>query len=330
MRIVIIGVGAMGSLFAGRISPLTKVIMLGNWPEQLATLNKQGLRLIHPDGRESQIEVNATNETRTAGKADLALVLVKGWQTKRAAGQAREIVGEKGLALTLQNGLGNLEILTETVGESQAALGVTSEGATMIGPGVVRHAGKGLTHLATTPETTRRLQEVAELFNTAGFRSHLVDSATSLVWGKLAVNAGINPLTALLQLPNGYLVEDPVAQSLMCIAAEEAAAVARAQGIKLPYESASTRTIEVARATANNRSSMAQDIARGMPTEIDTISGAISRYGQKHGVQTPINDVLIRLVKAQVDGGDWQDELANLPLEYQDLFRELSRVEIKA
>lgn len=329
MRIVIIGVGAMGSLFAGRISPLAEVIMLGNWPEQLAILNKEGLRLIHPEGRESLIDVEATNETRTAGKADLALVLVKGWQTKRAASQAQEIVGDTGLALTLQNGLGNLEILAEAVGESRVSLGVTSEGATMMAPGVVRHAGKGLTHLALTPETAGHLGEVAALFNTAGFKTHLVESATSLVWGKLAVNAGINPLTALLQVPNGYLDEDPVARALMCQAAEEAAAVARAQGIDLPYESASERTIEVARATASNRSSMAQDIARGMPTEIDAISGEISRYGQKLGLLTPINDILIRLVKAQIETGNWQNEIANLPLEYQERFRKLSQVEIK-
>lgn len=330
MRIVIIGVGAMGSLFAGRISPLTEVLMLGNWPEQLAKLNEQGLRLIHPDGQESRIEVKATNDTKEAGQADLALVLVKGWQTERAAGQAKEIVGDSGLALTLQNGLGNLEILVKTVGKSQASLGVTSEGATMIGPGVVRHAGRGLTHLANTPETAGRLEEIAELFNSAGFTTHLVESATSLVWGKLAVNAGINPLTALLQVPNGYLYENPVAQALMCQAAEEAAAVAQALGIDLPFESASERTIEVAKATATNRSSMAQDIARGMPTEIDTISGAISRYGQKYDVRTPINNILIRLVKAQIENDNWQVELNNVPIDYQARFRELSKVELKA
>jgi 2-dehydropantoate 2-reductase len=330
MRIVIIGVGAMGSLFAGRISPLTEVVMLGNWPEQLATLNKQGLQMIHPDGRESRIKVKATNEINKAGKAELALVLVKGWQTERAAKQAKEIVGDSGLALTLQNGLGNLEILAGTVGKNQASLGVTSEGATMIGPGVVRHAGKGVTHLATTPETAGRLKEIAEIFNRAGFKTHLVGSATSLVWGKLAVNAGINPLTALLQVLNGYLYEDPVARALMCQAAEEAAAVAKALGIDLPYESASDRTIEVAKATAANRSSMAQDIARGMPTEIDTISGAISHYGQITDVLTPLNDVLIRLVKAQIETGDWRHELVNLPDNFRERFRDLAQVEIEA
>jgi 2-dehydropantoate 2-reductase len=274
--------------------------------------------------------VKATNDTRAAGQADLALILVKGWQTERAADQAKEIVADSGLALTLQNGLGNLEILANTVGESRASLGVTSEGATMVSPGVVRHAGKGLTHLATTPETADRLGPIAELFNRAGFNTHLVESATSLVWGKLAVNAGINPLTALLQVPNGYLYKNPVARNLMCQAAEETAAVAHALGIDLPYESASERTIEVAKATAANRSSMAQDIARGMPTEIDAISGAISRYGKKVGIRTPINNVLIRLVKAQIETGDWQNELDKLPLEYQDRFRDLTKAGMKA
>ncbi|MCI0578500.1 MAG: 2-dehydropantoate 2-reductase [Chloroflexi bacterium] len=299
MRVAIVGIGAMGCLFAGRLSSLVDVIMAGNWQEQIATLNTHGLRLIHPDGRETHHRVKATDNQDVIGRADLALVVVKSPKTASAADVARQALGENGLALTLQNGLGNLEILAAVVGQERAALGVTSEGATLLAPGLVRHAGAGLTHLATTSATAGRLEEVAALFRAAGFVTHLVEDADSLVWGKLAVNAGINPITALLQLPNGFLAENEAARKVMEEAAEETAAVARAQGITLPYASAGRRALEVAQATAANLSSMAQDMARGEPTEIEAICGAVVRLGRRYGVPTPANELLLRLIQAK-------------------------------
>ena len=328
MRIVIIGIGAMGSLFAGRLSVLADIVMIGNWPSQLSALQDQGLLLIHPDGAESRLSVSATNNYHEVGGADLALVLVKGWQTAQVTLQVRQLLSSDGMALTLQNGLGNLEILAEVIGFHRVALGVTSEGANMISPGVVRHAGKGQTHLATTPETTGKMAEIAVLFNAAGFETYLVDDADGLIWGKLAVNAGINPLTGLLQVPNGYLVEEPVARDIMCRSAEETAAVAMAQGIKLPYESASERTIEVAKATAANRSSMAQDLARGMPTEIEMISGAIVRYGLTFGIPTPLNEALLRLVNAQKKTGAWRTNISQLQPAVRSEFQALAQLEV--
>lgn len=327
MRVVIIGVGAMGSLFAARLNGSVDLTLLGNWPEQLAALAGDGLRLVHLDGHETRHFLKATDQTSDLEKADLALILVKGWQTTRAARQAAQILQPDGIALTLQNGLGNLEIIIEEMGIEQAALGVTSEGATMVGPGLVRHAGTGITHLATTPSTEDRLAEVAVLFQQAGFQTHLVNNATTLVWGKLAINAGINPITGLLQVPNGFLAVNDEARLLMCQAAEEAAAVAAAQGVALPYASASQRAIEVARATATNRSSMAQDVARGMPTEIDSICGAIIRLGEAYGVATPVNQAFYRLVKSQVSTGDWLSEIENLPEDLRISGNMLARLE---
>jgi len=328
MRIVIIGVGAMGSLFAGRLSPLTEVVMLGHWPEQLAALKGQGLLLMHPDGQESRVKVQATDSLTEAGRAEIVLVLVKSWQTRRAAGQARQIISSGGLALTLQNGLGNLEILAESVGDERATLGVTSEGANMIAPGIVRHAGRGQTHLATLGHQLQNISQLADLFRAAGFESQLVDSARSLVWGKLAVNAGINPLTGLLQVANGYLTQDTIARDLMCRAAEETATVALAQGIKLPYPSAAERTLEVATATAANRSSMAQDLARGTPTEIEAISGAIIKSGKRLACPTPVNEALCHLVKAQIQDGHWRNKVNDLSEQITGEFRALARLQV--
>jgi 2-dehydropantoate 2-reductase len=193
--------------------------------------------------------------------------------------------------------VGNWEKLAEAVGPGRAALGITAQGATIPVPGQVRHAGQGPTYLARLPGRERLLSQLSDLFNQAGLETTLVDQADSLVWGKLAINAGINPLTALLEIPNGALAEDNTLRQIVAAAANEVAAVAAARGIEFPFADAAGRTIEVARATAKNRSSMLQDISRGAPTEIEAISGAVVRYGRQVGVPTPVNEFLWRAIK---------------------------------
>jgi 2-dehydropantoate 2-reductase len=297
MNIAIFGVGAMGTLFGSRLDPLARVTLFGNWPEQIETLRRQKLTVTHPDGSQTQHRLQATNDLNELAPVDLAIILVKSHQTTRAARQAANVLRPDGLAITLQNGLGNLEKLAEAVGVERAGLGITAQGATTLAPGHVRHAGEGPTHLAILPGREQQIRQVAELFNAAGLETTLVASANSLLWGKLAINAGINPLTALLEVPNGQLNLDQRLRQLMAGAANEVARVASAQGIQLPYPNAASRATEVAQATANNRSSMLQDISRGAPTEIDAISGAVVQLGQELGIPTPINQYLLGLVK---------------------------------
>jgi 2-dehydropantoate 2-reductase len=181
-------------------------------------------------------------------------------------------------------------------------LGITAQGATVIAPGQLRHAGNGPTYLALTPGLAEPLREVVALFNEAGLETSLVDNASSLVWGKLAINAGINPLTALLEVPNGALVENESWRQIMAAAAREVAQVAAAQGITLPFSDAASRTAEVSQATSSNRSSMLQDVSRTAPTEIDAISGAVVRFGRLLGIPTPVNESLLRLMKEKEAG----------------------------
>ena len=309
MKIVIIGSGAMGSLFACRLSSLADIVMLGTWSEQLFTVGSSGLLMQQPNGQESLHYFSTTSKPDVVGKSDVVLVLVKTWQTSRAAQQANQVLTHNGIAITLQNGLGNRQVLAAKLGESRVVQGITSEGAMMITPGVVRHAGHGLSHIAAKKGNQSLVSELVLLLNLAGFNTELVESTDSLIWGKLTVNSGINPLSALLQVPNGTLAEHIATRDLMCLAAEETAAVARAQGIPLPYESASDRVVEVAHATAQNRSSMAQDIARGTPTEIDSINGAIIRIGQSMRIETEVNQIFFSLIRSQIETGEWRSRI---------------------
>jgi len=304
LQIVILGIGAMGCLFGSKLKEHADIYLVGSWPEQIKALQRNGLEVITPQGTRTHHHLTVTPELSTVPASDVVLVLVKSYQTVRAARQAAQILKPEGVAITLQNGLGNLEILAQAVGETRAVMGVTAQGATVLGPGQLRHAGDGPTHLARVTGQDQILASVSDLFKRVGLETTLVDDAASLVWGKLAINAGINPLTALLRIPNGALVEDDILARIMAGAAQEVARIAAARGIGLPYDDAAVRTAEVSRATAANRSSMLQDVDREAPTEIDAISGAVVRAGEQTHVPTPINHFLWQLMKAQEAGQD--------------------------
>jgi 2-dehydropantoate 2-reductase len=298
INIAIFGVGAMGCLFGARLTPHADVTLIGRWPEQLDALRRGPLRVIAADGSVEDIRLRATNDPRAVGTADVALILTKAPKTDAAGRDAAAILAPDGLAITLQNGIGNLEALARQVGVARASLGVTTQGAAMEGPGRLRFGGPGLTTLATRPEIAARVRALGDVLERAGMPTSIADDVTGLVWGKLAVNAGINPLTALLRVPNGALLDSAWALGILRAAANEVAAVAAAQRIELPFDDAAARAEEVARLTARNRSSMLQDVLRGTETEIEAICGAVARAGDAAGVPTPANRLLHELVKA--------------------------------
>ena len=297
--LLIVGTGALATLFAARLSASGEhVTMLGTWQAGLEALRQHGARLSSTDGSEQAFHVQVTDDPTACRGAREVLVLVKSWQTERAAVQLEACLGQDGVALTLQNGLGNYEILARVLGESRVALGMTTSGATLLAPGLARPGGEGV----ITVERHPRLSPLDVKLKAAGFIVNIVEDAQSLLWGKLIVNAAINPLTALLQIPNGELLERPAALDLMAQLARESAQVAAAQNIKLPFEDPVLAAEDVARRTAANRSSMFQDINRCAPTEIDAICGAITRLGEQHGISTPVNRVCWQMVKSVVQG----------------------------
>ena len=299
MNILIVGTGALATLFAARLTEAGHSIsMLGTWPNGLSTLCKEGARLVDADGRTYAYPVYATDDPREVGGAKYALVLVKAWQTERAAHQLADCLAQDGLAVTLQNGLGNRETLIRDLGPDRVALGVTTAGATLLGPGLVRAGGDGIISL----ERNQAIGPLEAALRSAKFNVQTVEDAQSLMWGKLVVNAAINPLTALLRIPNGELLQRPSARGLMSMLARETAAVAEAEEVHLPFDDPGAAVEEVARKTAGNHSSMFQDILRGAPTEIDAICGAVTRRGIQLRVPTPLNYAFWQLVQALAVG----------------------------
>ncbi|MDH4136757.1 MAG: 2-dehydropantoate 2-reductase [Anaerolineae bacterium] len=301
MRIAVVGAGAMGSLFGGKLSAVAEVTLLDPWAEHVAAMQRKGLSIVELDGSQTTVPVTATTDPAAVPTVDMALIFVKAHATRQASQWASRFLAPDGLALTLQNGVGNADVMAEVLGSGRVVAGVTSHGATLLGPGQVRHAGKGPTHIATRPEIAVKLSDVATVFEQAGFEVHLSDDLESLMWGKLIINVGINGLTAILRVPNGQLVEIPTANALMAQAVAEAEAVCQAKGVTLPYDDPLGRVQEVARATAANRSSMLQDVLRGVPTEIGVINEAIVREGKRLAVSTLANEFIVTTIRAIED-----------------------------
>jgi 2-dehydropantoate 2-reductase len=298
-RILIVGTGAMACLFAARLAPFVEVIMLGSWDEGVQALQEHGVRIVESNGAEHRVSVRATRQVVECAGAASALVLVKSWQTTRAANQLLECLREDGIALTLQNGMGNIEKLQEKLGPERAALGVTTTGATLIGPGRVRMGGVGPTYVVPN----KRLESMLNWLRQADFVVEESMDLMGLVWGKLVINAAINPLTAILRVANGKLLDSKDALWLMNAAAREASSVARAKRVDLPFNEPELEVINVAHRTAENYSSMYQDILRGAPTEIDAICGVIVEEGARSGVPTPINEAYLHSIRAMAAFG---------------------------
>ena len=294
-NILIVGTGALASLFAARLAQAGySISMLGTWKDGLNAIRENGIRFVDSNGIEHQLNVHAISNPRECMGVKYTLVLVKAWQTERAAEQLKECLAEDGLAVTLQNGLGNRETLLRSLGVDRVALGVTTTGATLLGPGLVKAGGEGPISIEQNPS----LGPLESALISANFNVRIVTDALSLIWGKLVINSAINPLTALLRVKNGELLERSSAREMMGKLARETAQVARAEQIVLPFDDPVSAAEEVAQKTAANYSSMLQDVLRGAPTEIDAICGAVVNTAQKHNIPTPANWACWQLVKA--------------------------------
>ena len=295
MKIAIIGAGAMGCLLASYLSTHHQTWLVDNWQVQVDTINSTGLTR-ERDGQCTPCSVAATHDAATIGGADVALVLVKYHQTAWAAQQAATALQAGGICITLQNGIGGAAQLAEYLGVNRVSQGVTSLGATLVKPGLVRHAGIGDTVFADTSSPTL-ISTLRDAFVACGLPAHVSTNLDAVVWGKLVVNVAINALTGILRVPNGVIADHPGAQSLARAAVQEALLVVHALGIELPYDDAVNHAFTIARATATNRSSTLQDVMRGSPSEIATINGAVVRHAEQLGIPVPVNRLLVELME---------------------------------
>ena len=297
MKTVIMGAGAMGSLFGGLLTLSGEDVWLVDiWKEHINTLRSKGIAM-EEKGKTQTIRVNAAVDVTSVGKADLVLYFVKTYHTEKAISDSLALQKEDTVFLTLQNGLGNEEAICKQVGRKNVMLGVTNHGATLLGSGHIRHAGWGKTYLGELDgKITDRATQIARAFCNAQIETEVSPNIPSLVWDKLLINVGINALTALTGLKNGQLLDYPETLRLMEALVSEAVEVARGKGIRIEGDPID-KVKAVADATRENRSSMGQDFDHRRRTEIDAINGAVVREAERLGISVPYNQMITDLVK---------------------------------
>jgi 2-dehydropantoate 2-reductase len=305
MQIVVIGSGAMGGLFGARLSAVGHdVVLYDIWEEHVAAIQKRGLIIEGADSTPIRYQVQATSKPPPALRgADLLLVQVKAYDTLKALRPLEPRINPESMILSLQNGLGNLEAMRQALPDhSRILIGTTAQGAGIIAPGRIRHAGPGPTVIGD-PDVARtpglNLTPVRDAFRQAGLETEISDRILQKVWLKLAANVSINPLTAMTGLQNGKLLDDPALLELADAAVAETIAVMRATGLDAPEQDYRGFARQVMRDTASAYSSMLNDIRHGRRTEIDSICGAVAAIGSELGVATPVNRWLTALVKSR-------------------------------
>ncbi|HUL36671.1 MAG TPA: 2-dehydropantoate 2-reductase [Thermodesulfobacteriota bacterium] len=298
MKIVIMGPGAMGSLFGGLLTRAGEELWLvGYEKDQVETICSVGLTF-EEKGESQIIPMKATPDVTSVGKADLVIFFVKTYDMEKAVSDSLALEKEDTIFLTLQNGLGNEDLICNQIDRKKVMLGITGHGATLLRPGHIRHAGWGKTFIGELDhQITDRALRITQMFSNAGIDTEVSSNIHNHVWGKLLVNVGINALTALTGFRNGQLVDYPETLRLMERLVSEAAEVARRKGIYIE-EDPIDRVRNVAEATRENRSSMGQDFDHRRQTEIDAINGAIVREAQELGIPVPFNQAVTDLVKA--------------------------------
>jgi 2-dehydropantoate 2-reductase len=283
----------MGCLFAARLKRAGfEITLLEKVQETVDSINEDGITV---EGVRGQYRVMVPAYSGPLPQSpDLVIICVKSYNTREASETIRPLLKPHATILTLQNGVGNIEILQEVFGKERVLGGVTAEGATVLAPGKIRHAGQGETVIGGG----KLAGEIVSVFEKAGFNIRAVEDINPFIWGKLIINVGINALAAVTRLKNGRLPELKGTRSIMEELASEAVEVIKAKNISIPYPDPVGRVVEVCKATSGNVASMLQDVLNKKRTEIDSINGAIVREGAALSIPTPVNFTLTSLVQA--------------------------------
>ncbi|MBV8580823.1 MAG: 2-dehydropantoate 2-reductase [Candidatus Eremiobacteraeota bacterium] len=295
MKIGIVGSGALGTLFGQRLAAANDVMLLDRKRDVVETIAREGVR-VDGEARPAQ----ATSESRDLYGVQVLFVFVRATDTLRAL---RPFAGELSPAtaiVSLQNGLGNEEAIKTSLGGTiSLVIGATTESALTVGPADVRRLGEGATVLGSAGASPELVNRVVRLLVDAGFHASAAYDIRPHLWGKLIANAAINPVAALLEAPNGVVLRDEHAGDVARSLAQEAATVANAMRIPLPFSDPWSYVRTIVEQTAELDNSMLYDLRAGAPTEVDFINGAVVAAGRRAAVPTPYNETLTALMKAR-------------------------------
>jgi 2-dehydropantoate 2-reductase len=303
MKIAVLGAGAMGALFGGYLSKHNAVWLVDVDAQRVRTINEKGVTITEKEG-ENVFTPKALTDTSDLNEMDLIIVFVKAMFTFEALSQNRQLIGKDTYVMTLQNGAGHEARLLQFTDKDHVLIGTTQHNSSIIADGHVHHGGGGKTTIGILGGNNARVQHIADSFRSCGIKTTVSDEVKQQIWTKLFLNTAASSLTAILQVPLGFILEDPYACSLMEQLAREAVAVASAEG----YEQFDAEEVirDIKNVLANARggyTSIYADLKNGVRTEVDTISGYVVEVAKRLGVPAPYHEFMVALIHAFEDKG---------------------------
>lgn len=309
MRVLVMGAGAIGSVFGGLLAQAGHAVTLLGRAAHMEAIRAQGLAIGGIWGEHlvrSLVTVTSISELSPPPPPfDAVLITTKSYDTEAAVCQALPFLGPSSLVVSLQNGLGNLETIAEIAGPERAVGGRVIFGVDLVEPGrvvVTVFGGDVMLGSPGNADLGGRIKELASASSAAGIPTQATENIQGFIWGKVLYNGSLNALSALLGVPYGALLETEATRDLMTSLIRETFAVARAEGAPLPWDEPEQyrRALfeELIPATAAHFASTHADLRRGRRTEIDSLNGAVVRLGRLHGVPTPVNSTLTLLIAA--------------------------------
>ncbi len=296
MKISIAGAGAMGSLFAYFFVKAGIAVSIYEINPRVVGKLKDGLHVLIAN-RSEKLTVEVSDSPETVRGAAIVFMFVKSYSTLKAMEQIRHFISRDTIIVSLQNGIGNKEVITGFVPEGKIVYGSTTIGAAKNNEGVVIYGGAGDISLGGRDENS--VSDAASVLRQAGLTVSISPDPDAVVWKKAVINAGINPLGALLGITNGKIIENEHTAAVQERLVLEGVSVARGAGIDLDPDALVRTTRDVCRSTSSNRCSMLQDLESGRRTEIDNINGIIVALGHEYDLPVPVNETLYNLIKSR-------------------------------
>ena len=301
MKVAVVGCGAMGSVYAALLASAGhEVWAIDNWKEHVDAMKANGLRLEGASG-DRTVRINATMDAADAGPCDLAILATKAMHVEKAAMSMKPLLRPDTVVLSIQNGLGGPDTAAKVLGRERVLVGVVGGfGASMKAPGHAHHNGWELVRLGELAgPISPRLEAVAEVWRSGGFRVKCFDDIDQLVWEKLICNVCFSGTCAVTERTIIEVIEDPDTWQIASGCATEAYNVARARGIRLDFNDPVAYVRAFGMKIPNARPSMLLDHMAGRMSEIEAINGAIPVAAKAAGIAAPFNEVISALVRAK-------------------------------
>ena len=298
MKIAVLGAGAMGGLYGSYLSRENDVTMVDINETVVEKINSEGFEVREPDGSSNIFHPHAVTDTEGMAPVDVIIIFLNSRFTEAALSGNKSIIGPDTCLMTMQNGSGHENLLSKFVPEENIILATTQHNANVAGPGITNHGGSGMTYIGCVTGSADRFKPVADTFNACGFEASVSDEVQKMIWNKMFTNVSASALTAITQMPLGYISFNESAWELCQKLVREAVDVAGALGMDFDYEEKLADVKAVCDGAPKGLTSIYSDIKNGRRTEVDTISGSVVAAGKKTGVPTPTHDMVVTLMHA--------------------------------